>query len=311
MKEKPLVSIIVPIHNIEKYLEPSLDSIKNQTVRNFECLMIVNNSHDHSTDICRKFASDDDRFILLETEIPGVSNARNMGLDIAKGDYIAFIDGDDIVEKTFLEDLLNNFDDNTDMVICKRKREKKFKPCKDKKHYKITTMDRDDTIDRMICSKDFNGSCSDRLFKRNIINELRFDVKLYFSEDCVFCFDYLLRCKKIKFIKKTLYHYINHRDSVSNADFNIKQLTCIDAFEYIAQNAPSEKIRQSALAWKGALAIMLLYYIKRSHIKDDYNYNSLLKVLKDSLPYFRKSKYIKWYLRCFRHFVYFVFKIIK
>ena len=311
MKEKPLVSIIVPIYNLEKYLEPSLNSIKSQTMTDFECLMIVKTSQDKSADICRKFANDDSRFVLIETSTPGISYARNVALDMAKGDYISFIDGDDIVEATFLEDLIDNFDDNTDMVICRKIREKKFKPSKKVKKYRVHHLDRDDTIDRMICSKDFNGTSTDKLFKRDLIGQTRFHEDIHFSEDAAFDFDYLVKCKNIKFIDKVLYHYINHRDSASNADFNIKQLTCIDAFEYIALNAPTEKIRESALAWKGALAIMLLYYIKRSHIKDDKNYNYLLKVLKDSLPHFKKSKYIKWYIRWFRHFVYFVFKIIK
>lgn len=311
MNKEPLVSIIMPVYNIEKYLELSLNSIKNQTMPNFECIMVVQVSQDKSADICKKFANEDNRFVFIEIATPGISHARNIALDLAKGNYISFIDGDDVVENTFLEDLINNIDDKTDMVICGKIREKKFKPSKKVKHYRIYSYDRNDTMDRMICAKVFNGTCTDKLFKRELIGQIRFHEDLHFSEDAVFDFEYLMKCTNIKFINKTLYHYINHRDSASNADFNLKQLTCIDAYEYIAQNAPTEKIKQSAIAWKGALAMMLLYYIKRSHIKDDENYSYLLNVLKESLPYFKKCKYIKWYIRWFRHFVYFVFKIIK
>lgn len=115
--KNPLVSIVVPIYNVEKYLDVCLLSIKNQLYKNIEVIMVNDGSKDSSRIIAQKYASNDSRFILLDKENGGLSSARNFGLDYANGDYISFVDSDDFVSKRYVLSLLNSFDDNTDIVI--------------------------------------------------------------------------------------------------------------------------------------------------------------------------------------------------
>ena len=98
-----LISIIVPIYNVENYLRQCLDSIVSQTYQNFECLLINDGSSDNSADICREYIEKDSRFRYFEKENVGVSSARNLGIERSKGQYITFIDSDDWVDSEYLE----------------------------------------------------------------------------------------------------------------------------------------------------------------------------------------------------------------
>ena len=101
--ENELISIIVPIYNVENYLRQCLDSIVSQTYQNFECLLINDGSSDNSADICREYIEKDSSFRYFEKENVGVSSARNLGIERSKGQYITFIDSDDWVDSEYLE----------------------------------------------------------------------------------------------------------------------------------------------------------------------------------------------------------------
>ena len=117
-ESKALISIIVPIYNVEKYLRQCLDSIQDQSYQNFECLLINDGSPDNSADICKEYVSKDPRFRYIEKENGGVSSARNLGLEHSKGEYITFIDSDDWVDLDYLEVLHSKIKEyNTDFVI--------------------------------------------------------------------------------------------------------------------------------------------------------------------------------------------------
>jgi glycosyl transferase cpsJ(V) len=100
-----LISIIVPIYNVEKYLRQCLDSIQNQTYQNFECLLINDGSPDNSADICREYVEKDSRFKYFEKENGGLSDARNYGIRQSKGSYLTFVDSDDWLEHDALDRL--------------------------------------------------------------------------------------------------------------------------------------------------------------------------------------------------------------
>lgn len=113
-----LVSVIIPIYNKEIYLEKCLNSLKNQTYKNIEVLMIDDGSSDNSKDICNKYKEKDNRFNYFYQPNSGVSMARNLGLELSKGQWIMFVDPDDYVEDSLIETLFNEIDDVTDIVSC-------------------------------------------------------------------------------------------------------------------------------------------------------------------------------------------------
>lgn len=101
------VSIIIPIYNVEKYIEQCIESVVNQTLKDIEIIIVNDGTKDNSMKKIEKYLSDP-RIIVIDKENGGLSSARNVGLEIAKGEYIAFIDSDDFIELTMLEELYNN-----------------------------------------------------------------------------------------------------------------------------------------------------------------------------------------------------------
>ena len=115
----PKVSVIVPVYNAEKYLRRSLDSLKIQTLQEFEVILIDDGSKDFSSAICDEYVGSDSRFSVIHKQNEGVSAARQTGLDAAHGEYVIHVDSDDWVEPTMLEELYTKaISENADIVIC-------------------------------------------------------------------------------------------------------------------------------------------------------------------------------------------------
>lgn len=112
-----MISVVVPIYNSRKYLKDCPDSIRNQTVFDFEVLCIDDGSTDNSKSVCESFANEDARFILYTKRNGGVSSARNLGLEIVKGEYVCFIESDDIIANDYLE-YLKELSQTGDFCIC-------------------------------------------------------------------------------------------------------------------------------------------------------------------------------------------------
>lgn len=116
--DNELISVVVPIYNVEKYLRQCLDSIQNQTYQNFECLLINDGSPDNSADICREYVEKDSRFKYFEKENGGLSDARNYGIRQSKGSYLTFVDSDDWLENDALQQLYDALKkENADISI--------------------------------------------------------------------------------------------------------------------------------------------------------------------------------------------------
>ena len=113
-----LISVVIPVYNVEKYLRQCLDSVLNQTYNYFEVIMVDDGSTDSSYDICLEYSERDDRFKSFHKENGGASSARNYALDKATGEYLFFLDSDDWIEKNTLERLINTVEDNNvDFVL--------------------------------------------------------------------------------------------------------------------------------------------------------------------------------------------------
>ena len=120
MTEKnPVISIIVPVYNVEKYLDRCIQSILVQSFKKFELVLINDGSTDNSLKICQKYREEDNRIVLISQPNKGLSAARNTGLENIHGEYVCFIDSDDFVEKNYLRSLYNNLEKNkADISIC-------------------------------------------------------------------------------------------------------------------------------------------------------------------------------------------------
>lgn len=192
----PLISVVVPVYNVEKTIVRCVESILNQTFTNWELILVDDGSIDHSGIICDEYALKDNRVLVFHKENGGVSSARNMGLDKAIGKYITFVDSDDWIEKEFLEKLLSNVCPDTDCIIGAMSDEDILILEKDKFLY----------LKRMFISG--FTTVWNKIFDRKFIesNNLRFE-PIRYSEDFIFFVKAICMAKQIKYIKDALYHY--------------------------------------------------------------------------------------------------------
>ena len=240
MKEKKLVSIIVPIFKVEKYLKRCIDSILNQTYRNIEIILIDDGSPDNCGKICDVYAKKDDRIKVIHKENKGVSQARNDGIKLSKGKYIAFVDSDDYVEKNFIEILYNNIIENdADISICNYFLENDNIKIKRKIDNDIPkNLNSKDFCKYIIRKNSYRGLLLNKLFKRNIFFEdnraYLIDEKIHICEDLLFLIENSLKYNRVYFDKKAyLYHYIVRPNSAISSEYNSKKVTMIYAYDKI------------------------------------------------------------------------------
>lgn len=201
------VSIIVPIYNSELYLDECIKSIINQTYKNIEILLLDDGSTDNSLTICNKYKKEDSRIRIIKKNNSGVSNTRNIGITKSLGEYIAFVDSDDVIDKRYIEYLIKDIDD-TYFNVCKSKiiYSNNLQNLKNTK-YKKNELEKKDFIYLSEINV-LNSPCY-KLFNRKIIkeNRIKFNENLSLGEDLLFNLDYLKHIKKIYIVDNELYCY--------------------------------------------------------------------------------------------------------
>ena len=197
----PKISVIIPVYNAEATLRRCVDSVLAQTFTDFECLLINDGSKDKSGEICDEYAAGDSRIRVFHKENGGVSSARNVGLDNATGEWIAFVDSDDWVDVAFLDSLLKFGSGSLKICNFRGSGHKDYS----EECFSVNT------------SLAFNRLLNDnlvwtpwgKLFASDIINghNLRFDSKLRLGEDTLFCWEYLACCPDVTVLASDLYNY--------------------------------------------------------------------------------------------------------
>lgn len=213
LESSPLVSIVIPIYNSSKYLKKCIESIKNQSYKNLEIILVDDGSTDDSPKIIQEYAKKDSRIIIISQKNTGQSSARNAGIKKATGEYISFIDSDDEIDLSFIENLLLAFDSSVSLSVCgmhyKRLKQKTaadvyINPLRSrrkkesKKAYILYLL----AVDGRMYSS------VNKLYHTDIVKKLKFDISLNFAEDTKFVLDYLKKAEgEISFVLKPLYIY--------------------------------------------------------------------------------------------------------
>jgi len=222
--KKPLLSIIVPVYNAEKYLAQCLDSILNQEFSDFEALCVNDGSTDRSGQILEEYACRDSRIKTFHTTNLGVSHARNYALAIASGSFIGFVDSDDWIDPDHYAILMRCFDDpHIDMGICKvllEKEDADKKYCRQDvlRENSFEELTRVDTINAISNNLEVWGYCPNKVFKKEKIYSF-FNEEISLAEDRLFCCQYAYGIEKAVFVKSKTYHY---RSSVSDLNWLFK-----------------------------------------------------------------------------------------
>lgn len=268
-----LISVIVPIYNVEKYLRKCIDSIINQTYKNLEIILIDDGSTDNSSSICDEYKKKDNRIVVIHKTNGGLSSARNKGLDISNGELISFVDSDDYIESNMLECLKANMDKySSDISVCdfyyvkngnKRKSKTEFK----KKEYVSSDKDKFNNIQNEYGP--ITVYVWNKLFKKEVFNNIRFPEGKIYEDSFVIC-ELLDYSKKVSYILKPLYYYVYRKDSITNT-FNIKHFDKIDSCNEIIRffnNKGYYDLAQEEKNKKMSILIVFLSKIDRYKTKN-------------------------------------------
>lgn len=219
---EPLVSVIVPIYNVEPYLDRCIRSIVDQTYRNLEIILVDDGSPDGSPEICDLWAKSDSRIRVIHKENGGLSSARNAGLDLCDGVYIGFVDSDDWVEPEMYETLLRACLDNDSMLaVCGRYVVTGDEKIVDKCSIESVVLEPTEFVSRMLIGDRCDASACDKLFHRSLWSDCRFPHgKIY--EDIAVMYKPALRANCVAIVGKPLYNYYRHNNSITKSAFTRK-----------------------------------------------------------------------------------------
>lgn len=255
----PQISIIVPVYNVQDYLEKCLDSILNQTLTDFEVILVDDGSKDNSSIICDQYVRKDSRIKVIHQDNNGVSHARNRGLDLATGDYIGFVDPDDYIDERMYEFLVHKIEEvGADLAICSFLVATKDEVIAYNNGAEYQFFNQEQAIQYYFNERlpfDYSFLCN-KLFHKKLFKEIRLNPKLSVQEDSEVLIRILDLCSSIVYIPDSLYVYYVRADSATRSKLTLKQLTGADSlyevYKYTKHSLPKYS--------KYALNKYLLYY---------------------------------------------------
>lgn len=236
-----LISVIVPIYNVEKYLRKSIDSLINQSYKNIEIILIDDGSTDNCCTICDEYAIKDSRIKVIHKENGGLSDARNKGIDIAKGKYITFIDSDDYVELNYIDILYNTIIKYKADISIVGHRVWYEKNNFERAWYKEYVNKPKEILEKILYDDGIDLSAWAKLYKTELFKQIRFPKGRIF-EDSATTYKLVDKSEKIAVNSIPLYNYIIRFNSISNASFSEKKMELItstkEMTDYIRQKYP-------------------------------------------------------------------------
>lgn len=303
------LSVIVPIYNVDKYLQKCINSILSNNYDNLEVILVDDGSTDKSHKICSDLQEKNKCIKIITKENGGLSSARNAGLEIASGDYISFIDSDDFVDKSMFAEMMKAIvNAKADLVQCCYKRvylNNRVENSKDNRIYEILEGENikrgffiDKKIDVMVWNK---------IFKRECIKNTKF-IEGKNNEDNMYMMDIINNLSKVVILPNIYYYYLYRDNSITKQTFNIKKLDSLNAYHYMIKICEKEKMINYIpyLLIDLCLSAFYLYYdVWSSSLdkidKDEYfcvirkefieNYETFLGEF-DNVKMYKKNKYV-------------------
>ena len=252
------ISVIVPIYNTDKFLKKCIESILNQTFKEIEIILINDGSIDNSHNICTEYKKKyPEKIKYINNENIGCSATRNLGIELAQGEYIAFVDSDDYIEKTMYEELwLEKEKSNSDIVVCGMTYINTIEKTKKISIPKI--MKKDDYFKY----QNRIANIYNKIFKKSLIisNRIFFPINTHYAEDLVFCFKAYLSTTKITSVSKSFYNYILFG---GNSIYSLeKRLGVFISFKEIFRFLEEKKLKNNEKIMKKFYELFNFYAIR-------------------------------------------------
>lgn len=227
-----LISVIVPIYRVEKYLLKCVESIQRQTYQNIEIILVDDGSPDHCPEICDQFAKEDSRIKVIHKKNGGLSDARNAGIEVANGEYLAFVDSDDYISGEMIEKMYCRIiRDQSDMAICNIDFVNEKGNSLNCNTIQVDNM----TVEEPRFWRDLYGInytycvvAWNKLYAKKLFKDVRYDVgKLH--EDEFIIHKLVSKCEKISFLSEKFYCYLQREQSITKSKYTIKRMDVAEA----------------------------------------------------------------------------------
>jgi glycosyltransferase involved in cell wall biosynthesis len=239
-----LISIIVPIYNVEQYLKRCVNSLINQTYKNIEIILVDDGSLDNCPKLCDEYAKKDSRIKVVHKQNGGLSDARNVGLRIATGDYIGFIDSDDWASTYMFEELISILkNQKSDIVECKVSWTSKEAENNNKSDVKeVNKFNSEEALKHLILDNILHQTVWNKLYSRAVIGDIEFEVGKT-NEDEYWTYQIFAKANSISYVKQEMYYYFQRNNSIMGNNYSIKRLDAVEAKKqrlmFLCDNYPS------------------------------------------------------------------------
>ena len=282
-----LVSVIIPIYNVSQYLPECIDSVREQTYQNIQIILVNDGSTDNSLDVCLEYKKKDDRITIINKKNGGLSSARNVGMDAAKGEYFSFIDSDDFVDPRMIDTLVSLLENtNSDISCCN------FDYYDENSVYQRThkadiisseVYSRQRALELLLSEKYFKCYAWNKLFKSSLFQGVRFpEGQLY--EDIVTIYNLIKISNSLSFCGEPMYHYRVRNESITQRVFDKRTYEMLIPIKKIKNdNANNEKILMGC-------AVYYLYFIDEMLMvdkRDEQVYKEYLDILSQIKEYLK------------------------
>lgn len=230
-----LITIVVPVYKVEKYIDKCINSILKQTYKNLEIILVDDGSPDTCGEICDNYAKQDARIKVIHKENGGLSDARNAGIDIAKGKYISFIDSDDYIDSEYIELLYKTIiKDETDMAISAHKVIYDNGTILEKATGEESILSSKEVLKRILYDDGIDLSAWAKLYKMELFKDVRYPKGRLF-EDAATTYKLINRCTNVSIISKSTYNYVIRGNSITNLNFSEKKMDLIKSTEEMCE----------------------------------------------------------------------------
>lgn len=226
-----MVSVIVPIYNVEKYLFECLESLNKQTFDDYEVLLIDDGSTDSSSDIAKKYCKNNSKFQYFRKDNGGLSSARNFGIDKAKGEWLMFVDSDDIVDSYFIEKLHNLvISSNTQIGVCSFKKFQDKEEISAAKQGETKVYSKEEYFNYFFDSA-FMAACN-KIYKKSLFNDIRYPEKRI-HEDFATTYKLIDKVSYISVINEELYNYRFNNNSITLSKIKHNKIDLLEVYKSI------------------------------------------------------------------------------
>lgn len=277
-----MISVIVPVYNVEKYLDRCVKSILSQSFSDFELLLVDDGSPDRCGELCDEYAKGDSRIKAFHKRNGGLSDARNFGIEKALGEYLMFVDSDDYIHEQMLETLHRLITENdADLAVCSAMDVFEGKEVTQVREIREFTLNKTESYKYMLRGDGLPSACN-KLYKRQTVGEVRFPVgKLY--EDGFFTPQILKRVEKTAVTSRPMYYYFRRADSITTKPFRKGDLDVIEAYDICVRQVRElcpEALPFAEFRYRNAYFNVLDKMLMRDDCKSIPEYKTTVKYLK-------------------------------